>query len=141
MRYGQYVNTAILMKDINHYLEDKESILMKKIRKTEAKEFKRDILACLKILFSPNLFADSKIIFVGENMENIFSPVKYQDQGDLIVIISNGEKYEVPAFIISNCMTPIRFSKIMKKLNEKNTFVQMNIEKYVVLENKLTLLF
>ncbi|GEM_PF-3541919 len=138
MRYSQFVNTSVLMSDIKSQLRDKEEILMKKSSKKSKNKFKLDILKCIKIIFSPNLFIECQIIFIGEDKQEMFKDTKYNSYNDLLIIVYEGKYYEAPVYMLSNCITPRRFSKIIKNIDNKNYIeVMSNIEYYILREINL----
>ncbi|ARC83083.1 hypothetical protein U732_62 [Clostridium argentinense CDC 2741] len=134
MRFSQFINTNILIKDIKSYNNDFEGALMRKLSTKEKTKFKSDILTIIKIIFSPTLFNNTEITFVGDNIDLLFSKENYTNYSDKLVINYKDKKYIAPVYILSNCITQLRFAKIMKNINKKIDINEMSLITYDLFE-------
>ncbi|NFF41840.1 hypothetical protein [Clostridium argentinense] len=107
---------------------------MRKLSTKEKTKFKSDILTIIKIIFSPTLFNNTEITFVGDNIDLLFSKENYTNYSDKLVINYKDKKYIAPVYILSNCITQLRFAKIMKNINKKIDINEMSLITYDLFE-------
>lgn len=134
MRYSQFVNTNVLFKDIKEYHLDLLAIHDIKYSKKLRRNTKNNILSIIKILFSPSLFNKSNFTFIGDNIDNLFFDSTYENYEDKLIVELDNNKYECPVYILSNCITPHRFKKVLTNINNKINIQTLTTYEYSLFE-------